>query len=159
MHEGPVRVVVRHLLEQKSLFLVVAVRETFRYRLFATQVDRPETGSRVDELHCPACGEELLLVVDSAERLRARRRTRLLTALSAAAVAALSVLTAFGVEAATGPTPIDSPPGVALLLGFLLGGLVAGAAGYSWWHYLGVRLSMGLGQTDRVHSLESARPL
>ncbi|MCD0445070.1 hypothetical protein LO763_15750 [Glycomyces sp. A-F 0318] len=159
MHEGPVKVVVRHLFEQKSLFLVVAVRETFRYRLFSAEVDRPEAGMRIIDLRCPACGEELLLVVDSDGLLRTRRRTRLLTALIAAAVAVLSVLLGFGVEAAAGPIPIGSPLGVALMLGFLLGGLVAGVAGYSWWQYRGVRLSIGLGDTDGVHSLQDSWPL
>jgi hypothetical protein len=157
--EDSVQVRLRHLIERKSLFLVVAVRETFRYQTFAVRADLPEAGARVIDVECPACGGELLLVVDSAELLRAKRRTRFLTALVAAAVSVLSVALTFGIEYVDGPVPLSSPLGVALLLGFLLGALVAGAAGYAWWHYRGVRLSVGVGTTDGVHTVEGLLPL
>jgi len=157
--DSQVNVVLGHLTETKFLFAVVFWRQTDYYATFAVPAMRPAEDKTLIEVHCPTCDQELLVRVDSVERTRSKRRTRFRIALVAFCVAVLSVLIGVGAEYAGVRIPLGSPLGVVLLLGFLLGALVAGVAGLFCWEQDGVHLYTVAAESDRFHwRLDGFRP-
>jgi hypothetical protein len=151
--------VLGHLKDRRFLFFGVGVRQTIHDDTFQVVGARPESDKALLAVHCPTCDQELWLRIDSVELTRRRRRVRLLTALVAASVAALSMLVA-GVDDYLGePEPLSTPLGVTQLLAFLLGGPVAGVAGYLWWKQDGIRLYTPAAESSDLHRrLDSWEP-
>jgi hypothetical protein len=147
-------VVVGHLVDTRFFTVIVYSRETRRFELTPVPCRRPADGDEVAEVHCGACGQELLVRVRSVAATRRVRKRYLTVALIGFAVAVASVV--FG---SLVYLPLAEPLGKIVLIAFLASLPVIGVGGWRWWTEDGLRLMSADGATDQVHwRMDAALP-
>lgn len=135
-----------HLIGEQTLDLVVYWRYTSRYYLFDFHFTRPVGGQRRFDLRCPACGEELMLRLDSVERTKRIRKRYLTTALIGAAVVAATVVLGGVVD-----WPLSETLGAVVFIAFLVSLPVTPIAWWLWWIEDGIRLTDPSGTRRKGH--------
>lgn len=135
-----------HLIDEQTLDLAVYWRHTSRYHLFDFHFTRPARGQRRFDLRCPACGKELMLRLDSAERTKRIRKRYSTTALTGAAVAAATVALSGLVH-----LPLSEALENVVLIAFLLSLPVTPIAWWLWWIEDGIRLTDPTGKRRKGH--------
>ena len=126
-----------HLIDEQTLDRIVYWRYTSQYHLFDFHFTRPAKGQRRFDLRCPACGEELMLRLDSVERTKQIKKRYLTTALTGSSVAAATVVLGGAVH-----VPLPETLEAVVFIAFLVSLPVTPIA---WWLW---RIEDGIWLTD-----------
>ncbi|WP_158299954.1 hypothetical protein [Glycomyces paridis] len=131
---------VRHMIEERLLYLLVWARLTQRFTVTAVPYRRPAEGSAIVDFRCEECDAELMLEVKSAVLLRKVQRRRLWTAVVAFGAGVAAGVAAVLAESAGLVLPLSTAAGKWTLAAIVLCPVVGAFAAYGWWHESGVEL-------------------